>query len=154
ATLTIHLGEPFRGQSLSLSVHCLAPVVAGERWNCPRMRLGGAVSRGESLSLQIAPEVQFEEWTPGDFELQKAVAEASGGQTLILQSLGRESEPGGPDPRRPTAQIKLQRADFRVRQMSWWKVGPNDASLTSQLMYEVERGQLFRLAVLLPPGWR
>jgi hypothetical protein len=154
ASLTIHLGEPFRGQSLSLSVHCLAPVVAGELWKCPKMRLAGAVLRGESLSLQIAPEVQFEDWKPGDFELQKTVAEASGGQTLILQSMGRDAEPGAADPRRPTAQIKLQRADFRVRQMSWWKVGPNDTSLTSQLTYEVERGQLFRLAVLLSPGWK
>ena len=50
----------------------------------------------------------------------------------------------------PAAPVTRSRSEFRVRQQTWWQIRPDGEALRSQLSYEVERGQLFRLPVRLP----
>jgi hypothetical protein len=54
---------------------------------------------------------------------------------------------------RPRARLTAQGPEYRARQLTWWRVGPDSSSLRVQLTYEVTRGQLFQVPVLLPPGW-
>jgi hypothetical protein len=151
--ILVRLAEPFQGQSLTLTIHGLAPLSAGAPWTCPGLRLAGAVLRGETLALQVAPEIELEDWQPGDFELVKLQAETRAGQTLTLQSASQNSGSESTVTRRPSARLRLQRPEFRSRQLLWWQVRPAGSLLTAQLTCEMVRGQLFRVPVFLPSGW-
>jgi len=132
-------------------------VVPGALWTCPGLQIAGAINLGESLSLQIAPDVQLGNWHAGDFVLVKAISDAEGGQNLTFQSGTRHPnaarDPIRPLLERPSAQIGLQDVDFRVRQLAWWQIRPGGAALAAQLSYEVLRGRMYRLAVQLPANW-
>jgi hypothetical protein len=151
-------------------------------WRSPGLRLVGAVPRGETLELWLDPELRVEGWDPGSFRpapaapgepdggaprgagtstIRSAGGSATGGragrsQRLVLIGGGLEPETAGPrpaPPARPQAQLQVAGADFRARQLAWWQIG-SDLSLTLQIVYEVNRGRLFQLPVLLPPGWQ
>ncbi|HEV3445333.1 MAG TPA: hypothetical protein VG099_11870, partial [Gemmataceae bacterium] len=86
ATLKIRLPETFQAKAPIVQVHCLASLAPGERWHSPGIHVAGAVPRGETLSLHLAPEVELQHWQAGNFRLQRSSAEKDGGQTLTLQS--------------------------------------------------------------------
>jgi hypothetical protein len=167
--LWIGLPERFQGL-LPLRIHCLASAAVTDRWTSPALRLKNAVFQGERLQLQIAAELRLEDWRAGGFELTKAAVEPNGGQTLTLESglaeagpkkgsdpLTREGQTPFSDPlprtQRPSARLRVQEPEFRTRQMAWWQIGPDSSSLTVQIDYEMVRGRLFRLPVLLPADW-
>jgi hypothetical protein len=147
ATLRIRLPEPVQGISLPLRIHCLAPVKLGQRWTVPGLRVVGAVPLGETVALQLGPALWLEEWQSGDFLLVDVRSTADGGQRLVLQPRPGVSHT------RPSARLTVQQPDFRVRQLLWWKLKPEGASLKAQLSYAIQRGQLYRLTLALPPGW-
>jgi hypothetical protein len=152
ATLRIRLPEPYQGSALPVHLHCLAPLRRGQPWTSPSVEVVGAVPRGETLQLQVAPELRLDDWQAGDYDLVKSAA-TPGGQVLTLQmGLG---QPAAPDTsrRRPRAWIQMQEPEFRVRQINWWRIRPENSALTVQLSYEVLRGRLFRLPIALPPDW-
>jgi hypothetical protein len=149
AILKIKLPEAFQAKAPIVQVHCLASLAPGERWHSPGIHVAGAVPRGETLSLHLAPEVELQHWQAGNFRLQRSSAEKDGGQTLTLQS-------GLQDPsasQRPTAVLRMQDSETRIRQRTWWQIQPGSSTLTTQLIYEVIRGQRFRLPVSVPAGW-
>ncbi|HLN30033.1 MAG TPA: hypothetical protein VK395_19985 [Gemmataceae bacterium] len=155
--LHVRLPEPVQGASLPFHVHGLSPVLPGSLWTCPGLQIAGAINLGETLSLQLAPDVQLGNWHAGDFVLVKAMGDAEGGQTLTFQSGTRQPnvarDPARPLLDRPSAQIGLQDVDFRVRQLAWWQIRPEGASLAAHLGYEVLRGRMYRLVVRLPANW-
>lgn len=148
-TLTVWVREPFEGGLLK--VRCLAPLASGRTWTSPAVRMVDAVFQGESLELRLHADVQLDNWQAGGFRLLRTATESDGAQVLTLVG-GLGDVPGAP-PRRPSARVLSQGADFRARQLAWWQVGPEKSSLTSQIAYEVIRGRLFQLAVQLPAGW-
>lgn len=164
AKLTVRLREPLL--SGSLAVRCFAPLgQAGaaaspaepQPWTAPGVRLLEAVPGGETLLLQLHPDVSLDAWEPGGFRLVEAKGDA-GGQTLRLVGgliEGGDGKPGGgPKPAaRPSARVRARGTDFRARQLALWKVDPERQSLTAQITYEVARGRLFRLALELPAGY-
>jgi hypothetical protein len=154
ALLHLRFAEPFQGGTLTLHVRGLAPVLADRPWTSPWLRPVGAIPRGETLLLRVAPEVRLDEWQPGGFDLAKAETEGDGGQVLTLQEGLRDPATAARQQPRPGAVVRLQETDFHVRQLAWWRIGPAETTLTAQLAYEVERGTLFRLPVRLPSGWR
>ncbi|HLJ98123.1 MAG TPA: hypothetical protein VKU02_33495 [Gemmataceae bacterium] len=146
--LRILLHEALEG-NLSLRVHCVAAVAPTDRWTSPALRLKGGVFQGETLLLQLAPDVRLEDWQPGGYKLLTAASEPTGGQTLTLQS-GLST---GATMARPNAQIRIQEPEYRVHELLWWHIGADSAALTVQIDYEIVRGRLFRLPIVLPANW-
>src|SRR5262249_37130303 len=99
--------------------------------------------------LEVPPELQLDQWQPGNFDLLSASAAAAGTQELKLESGIR-----GPGAfQRPRAVLRLQNQDVKARQVTWWQIRADGASLASQIQYDVERGRVFSLPVSLPRGW-
>jgi hypothetical protein len=147
--LLIRLREPFQGGSLV--VRCLVPLANDKKWSAASVRLVGALPRGETLILRLAPEIQLEDWHSGSFRFTRNTVEAGVGQLLTLTriNLGTVGEP-----QRPSARLRLQGPEIKVGQLSWWRIGPDASTLTTQLSFEVIRGRLFRLGFSLPAGWQ
>src|SRR5262249_18503743 len=84
---------------------------------------------------------------PGPFAEPSLKGEA--GQMLTLTA-GLDA---GATPRRPSGRIKTAGADYSARQLTWWQVGEEQPALSAYISYELLRGRLFQLPVLLPSGW-
>jgi hypothetical protein len=161
ATLLIRLREPLL--SGSLVVRCLALLGTGsdkgnsaQPWTAPGLRLRDAVPSGETLLLQVHPEVSLEGWDPGGFRLVDAKGEAEGQTLKLVGGLieGDAKMPGGPKPAgRPTARVRGSGTDFSARQLAVWKPDPDHPSYAASITYEVFRGRLFRLPLELPAGY-
>ncbi len=180
--LTVRLREPLREGFVVVSclapLEASPPAPADKQqrqqgprrvaWRSPGVRLVGGVPRGETLDVRLDPELGVEGWDPGNFRPVPAASgeteRAGRSQRLVLVGGGLEAgaasraapgvrlaEPDLP-PARPQARLQVAGADFRARQASWWQIGPG-MSLTLQIVYEVNRGRLFQLPVLLPPDW-
>jgi hypothetical protein len=152
-------------------------------WISPGLRLVNVVRRGESLTLRVPSEMVLEEWHPGGFHLLEATSDAAGQVLRLAGGLlddqqdaetqrreGAEKEKKSPSPRlpvsaagrlpkaspflaRPRARIRTPGTDYRIRQLTWWQVGPERSLVTSQLTCEVLRGHLVRLPLTLPPNY-
>jgi hypothetical protein len=147
AVLTVHYREPWRGGGVTIV--CLAPLPS--RWTSPRLTLVNAVSRGESLELRVHPDVHLKDWRQGDFLLTTAATQADGTQVLTLAGGGIQSD--RTSPARPSAIVETSGVEVLARQRTWWQVRPRMSSLTTQIAYEVARGQLMHLSLALPPRW-
>jgi hypothetical protein len=106
------------------------------------------VPRGETLVLRIHPDLETADWQPGPFRLSHVVTGADGWEERTLVGGGMAAQPA-----RPSARMHMPPADFRVHQLLWWQVGPDESSLTAQFTYEITRGRLFQLPFLLPANW-
>lgn len=162
ASLIVRLREPLREGALTVT--CLAPLGQGPLpsdgarhaidWHCPAVWLPGAVPGGERIELFLPPQLQVEQWRPGAFRVVSAAparAEPSA-QQIVLSGGGIAPVPGG-DGARPQARLLAHGADFRARQLLWWRPSLISNKLALQIAYEVQHGLLFQLPVLLPTGW-
>jgi len=107
------------------------------------------VPRGETLELRLHPDVRLENWQSGAFRVLRTMTEAEGWQSLTMTGGGIEAETG---PRRPSARVQAQAAEFWAKQSTIWQVDPEKSSVVAQIAYEVSQGRLFQLPVTLPPG--
>src|SRR5262249_17322932 len=155
-----------------LRVRCLAPLAKGkkESWVSPGLRVAGAVSRGETLRLQVLPEGQLEQWKPGHFRLLHALTEADGTHGLTFTHAGNTlpkppaALPGGgptlaysaalgaqvPPLQRPSAAVRARSCDFLARQRTWWQIDQYHSTLTTEIECRPMRGQLFHVPLKLP----
>ncbi len=137
---------------------------------------------GETLLLHLHPDVHLESWQAGSFHLDRATTEPDGSQLLSLSSTASVAGTVvAAVPARPRVRVVTQEAEFRARQLTLWQpapptgvvVAPEKGSgtfsaagkvpdpfsalvpqhLTTQIRYELLRGQLFQLALQLPPDW-
>jgi hypothetical protein len=157
STLIIRLNEPLLGGPVPLVVHCRAPLSGGAAWTSPAVRLLNALWRGEALTVSAHPDVQLDNWQLGSYRFARPEVKPDGprvgpGGNLILNLLGGPEQTGSRQ--RPSAWIRSPDVEFRAWQLAWWQIGPEGASLTTQITYEVARGRLFRLPLRLPPGWK
>jgi len=150
-TLVVDLREPFQGTLPPLQVRCLARLPADKPWTSPWLRLRDAAVQGETLTLEVYPDVRLENWQPGGFRLVGTTTGMDGSQTLTL--VGKGASPA-PPMRRPAARVKTQGVDFLARQRTWWEIGPQGSALTAEITYSVSRGSLIELPVALPGGWQ
>ncbi len=176
----LHLPEPLPAGLVTITIRCLAPLGTAVNpahspseprfvnWTSPAMRLvqvasreeapelkGRAVLRGEELRILVHPDVRLDSWHSGGFRLLDTATQAEGeAQTpfhcLTLSGGGVELEGVT---RRPSAHLLAGGVEFRARQAAWWRLSPEQPTLTLQIAYEVSQGQLFQLPVQLPPGW-
>jgi hypothetical protein len=149
--LLVELREPFLGTMPSLRVRCLARLPSDRPWTSPWMRLHDAAIQGETLKLELHPDVRLEHWQPGGFRLVGTSTSQDGLQILTL--VGTEANLAL-QPARPAAQVRTQGVDFLARQRTWWQIGSQGSSLTAEITYEVSRGSLIELPVVLPNGWQ
>lgn len=165
STLSVKLREPLQGSALRLQIRCLGKLEKEKTWSCPSLWARGAVPRGETLVLRIHPEVHLENWQSGTFHFvatgdeaapaapagkTKPAGSGDGWQVLTLADHGLHA---GSAPVRPSARLKSLTPDFLAFQAAWWQVDARSSTLTSQLTFEMMRGQLFRLACAVPDGW-
>jgi hypothetical protein len=160
--VTIRLREWVRAGTWKIL--CLAPLSAktGEArsqvpsagdpqlivWRSPGLHLVNGVSRGETLSLWLDPDLGVKSWDPGGYRLSSSdVDRATGFQVLTLLGGGL-----GP-PHRPMAQLKAHAVEFSTQQLTWWRCNASGMSLTVLIGWDVSQGQLFQLPVSLPAGW-
>ena len=118
-------------------------------WRSPSLRLVNGVSRGETLTVWLHPELRIEGWDPGSFRLSSSdIDRKTGSQVLTLVGGGL-----GP-PRRPAARLQSHGVEFRAHQIVWWRCDASGMALTAQIGWDVSQGQLFQLPVQLPAAWR
>jgi hypothetical protein len=181
--LFLVLREPLPVGQEVLQLRCLAPLGAIKPaparegrvvdWTSPGLRLtqvgfqadkvdplARVVPRGETLEIRCHPDVCLSNWMSGGFRITDAASRVEPDpigtlHVLTLQGGGVESEgtPVGKPPRRPSARLRLGGVDFRARQVAWWQIGDDRMSLTLQITYDVNYGQLFQLPIHLPPDW-
>jgi hypothetical protein len=152
--LTIRLRQPQRAGTWQ--IRCLAPLNRSPSpggahpiaWRSPGLHLVNGISRGESLTLWLHPDLRVETWEPGQFRLVSSELERStGGQVLTLSG-------GGLGPvRRPEAHVRVNGVEYRVQQFSWLRCDASGMALTVQIGWEISQGQLFQLPVRLPAQW-
>jgi hypothetical protein len=145
--LVIQTREPFEGGPVH--VRGLAPLASDQPWVSPGVRLLNSVSRGETLEVRIDPELQMMAWKSAGFRLVRSAFLPDGKQVLTL-TLGLDS---GANPERPSAVIPVSGPEYKVTWRTWWQLAPDRPTLTTYLTCEVMRGRLFRLPLLVPPGY-
>jgi hypothetical protein len=171
ALLTVRLNEPVRYGRETLLVRCLAPLAGGRpeaasaagapepppvEWHSPGVRLVDAVPCGETLTLLLQGDLRPDALDAGDFRLTGNAFDPTAGDAGEVQRLtfagGGLAGPGGVR-RRPSLRVRPLGVDYQARELAWWQPTGEPPSLTLQIGYEVERGRLFQLPVLLPAGW-
>lgn len=154
-SLRVRLREPLRKGTLK--IQCFSPLGNGtaDVWTSPTARLLKAVPRGETLLIQVHPEVRFADWRPGRYRLVKSATELDGTRVLTLTGGGFEPTSDSPAAAaRPQARVEAAGVEYQARQLAWWQVQPRKSSLTCQVTYEALRGRLLQLPLDLPAGWR
>jgi hypothetical protein len=146
AALVVRWREPIQDMVPKLLIVCQAPLPADGPWTSPALRVRSAVPRGETLELRIHPDVELQDWRPGDFRLLRTATDAEGAQLLTLTD-GEASAAA-----RPSARVRAGQPEVAAWQTAWWRIGPRGSSLTAEVRYEVLHGRLFQLALQLRPG--
>jgi hypothetical protein len=160
--ITVKLRSPLRVGTVVLS--CLAPLgtraegpAAAVDWHSPGIQVRGGAPREEKLELWLRSDLRAEALEPGGFRVTGATPapgdDGSPGQRLTLLGGGLEPSKGDLG-KRPHLRCRAAAADFHVRQLGWWQLRPGGSQLSVQLAYEVYHGQLFQLAVQVPPDWQ
>jgi hypothetical protein len=168
--LTIHLREPLKDGSIK--VYCRSPLgnpltsqeaqAQGILWKSPFIHLNGGIPLGETLKLFLHPDIVFEDWQANRFTLIESKSETTQDHNwphvLTLKSSGSLNEGkdknGKPEGQlRPSAWIPRQKAEFAARTVMWWQEQFVRSELLIQVDYEVVKGKLFILPLVLPAGW-
>ncbi len=153
--LHIRLPEALQSGSATLRVRALAAGPLNQPWSSPELRLQNAVVLSESLTIQVATELELTDWHPGRFDLMKTTNDASGGYLLHLQAgpfeAGKQAQA---DSGRPRARPRLHTAQATARLQLWWDVGPAGERLTARARLQPRGAPLFRLQCRIPAGWR
>jgi hypothetical protein len=168
--LTIYLREPLRDGSIK--VYCRSPIgnpseiqgtqAQGSLWKSPFIHLAGGIPIGETLKLFLHPDIVFEDWQANSFTLSESKSETTQDRNWphVLTLKGTESFDNGKDKNskpekqlRPLAWIPRQKAEFAARTVMWWQEPFGRSELLIQVDYEVVKGKLFRLPLVLPAGW-
>ena len=153
--LHIRLPEALQSGQSSLRIRAIAAGPLNQVWHSPELRLQNAVVLSESLTVQVAPELELTDWHSGRFDLMKTLTDASGCYLLQMQAgpfeAGRET---GEDAGRPRAWPRLQAVQATAQLQLWWDIGPSGERLMIRARVEPRGGPLFRLLCRIPAGWR
>jgi hypothetical protein len=164
ARLEIKLSEPLQAGRQTLSLRCLAPLgdspassgPAPIDWRSPDVHLAGAISRGETLVMLVSADLRLDRLKSGDFQLTGNTndpASTRRGPAQRFTFTGGSVATRESMPRRPFMRLRPFAVEYRARQLAWWQPGAEPPAITLQIGYDVERGRLFQLPVLLPIGW-
>lgn len=145
--LTIEFRQPIQGKVTGLKVRAQASLPSAGVWTSPGLRIRDSLSRGETLKIQVHPDLQPGKWHNGSFQLTNISVDADGSQTITLADF-----PGDPaSARRPSFVVNAGGVDVHTHETNQWRIDGRGASLSAEWNYHILRGQLQQLAVLLPP---
>lgn len=144
-TLRIEFHQPVQGRLQGLRVRSLAAMPPAE-WNSPALRVRDAVSRGETVQLQIHPDVPISKWDIGTFQYTQLSTESDGTQSLTLA----DTAPNTPNSRRPTLSLERKKIDLRTRESHLCAIDAAAVGLQSEIQCTLLRGTLFELNVRMP----
>jgi hypothetical protein len=143
----IDLREPLRGTA-AVRVRCWCRRQADQEWRSPELRLRQAITRGETLLLDIPAPLQLERWDPGHFHVVDAATDADGGQKLRLV----DRAPEAPNRQRPRLWALGDGAGLFVQSHTRWSIEPGGMTLAAELACELGRGQAYQVNVPMPAG--
>lgn len=145
AILRVHFREPVIGSLGGLRIRATGPRWTNQEMSVPRIDVVDAVNRGESLKIHLHPDQHLERWDAGSYRLVNSATEKDGSQTLSVF----DTDPDGKGVR-PRFLVRTEGVDFTVMQETRWRIDPSGMSLSSDIQYDLSRGQLFSLEVRLP----
>ncbi len=151
SVLRIQLREPLLGVLNGLRLRFIGPRWTDQEAAIPTIEMLGAISRGETLKLHLHPDQHLERWKAGAFRLVTSSTESDGSQAMTLV----DTQPDGKGPR-PRFLLRTEGVDCTVNQDTRWRLDPSGMTLTSELTYDLSRGQLFALELKIPKNaaWR
>lgn len=113
----------------------------------------------EDLEIRFSPELSFENWLPGTFDLQKSITTTQGEYEIQLTRRRplREDE-NNPNALAPVrASLGLNQVQYRAELLGHWRIGNlstrRASQLTTEITCHVERGRLFEVPLLISSGW-
>ena len=95
--LTIQFHHPMQGKIQGLKVRSLAARPSNKLWTSPALRVRDSLARGETLKLQLHPNLAIGKWDSGTFQLMQATTDSDGTQVITLA----DAAPDAPTARRP-----------------------------------------------------
>jgi hypothetical protein len=142
--IVINWREPFTGGTVT--IRGFSPTVRSGVWISPGALAVGAISRGETLSIQPAMDVRLVDFQIGSFLAAESVPNRTAPITLRCGTIRRDDS-------RPSARIAQTASVFHAQERIWWRLDANSASITAQLTVEVLDGQIDESLWRLPDGW-
>lgn len=143
--LAVAFRQPVQGK-LGLRVKSLAARPTLTAWTSPSLRVRGALTRGESLEVHLAPDMPTGPWDFGTFETTQLTTDPLGKQIIRLA----QTAPDIASARRPSLHLPPKEMELRTSEQMEWHLGPRSAELKANLQYALARGNVFAIAVKLP----
>lgn len=144
--LRIEFHQPVQGKLQGLRVKSLVARPAAAVWSSPVLRVRGALSRGETLEVQVHPDLPQGQWDLGSFQPVHSATEPGGKQILTLA----QTAPDAASARRPTLLAPAKNIELRTSEHYEWRLTPRAADLKADIQYAPSRGNLFELTIKLP----
>lgn len=146
--LRIQFRQPVQGKVQGLRVRSLAAPPNGSLWISPALRVDGAWSRGETISLHLPADFPLGKFSPGSFQVTNLASERDGGQIVTLADLAATSASS----RRPSLVFPPKGVELAAIEQYRWHVAPRFAELSADIQFSAMRGQLLELPINLPAG--
>ncbi len=144
--LMLQFEQPMYGKLETLRVRSIAAAPMGESWSSPALRLAGAFSRGETLTVRLHAILPAARWNPGSFDVTHVAADTDGTQIITLV----ETAANAGASRRPTVLFHANPVDLTTDSRSRWNLADNSAILETEIRCVASRGNFFELRALLP----
>jgi hypothetical protein len=143
--LALTLAEPIQGAATALRIRAFLPsaAVSADAWICPQIRLQRATQRSETVRLVVPADNPLQLWEPGDFRLIDT-QDDQGTQTLTLVDSFPQEEV-----KRPRFAVKAPGVDLTTTQKTRWHVSPTESTVSTEVNYDLSRGQLLQLKLAL-----
>src|SRR5207248_2848436 len=137
--LRIEFRQPVQGKLQGLHVRSLAARPSAAVWLSPALRVRGALSRGETLRVELHPDVPQGKWDLGTFQPTSIATDPGGAQTLTLAETAADLASS----RRPTLLLSAKEVELHTTEQYQWHLAPRSADLKADIHYAPARGNLF-----------
>jgi hypothetical protein len=143
--LVIEMSQPVHGKVQGLHVKSYAPRSSATAWTSPLLRVKGAASRGETLTVHLGPDLAMAKWDHGAFRPTQLDTRPDGTQLLTLAQAVDDA-----GARRPTLMTTQAKSELQTSEDYAWHISPRGAHLNADIHWTAVNGAFFALRVKLP----